>query len=166
MCRHAGDFTAHRRITAELVCVIDVLVSSEPPEYRLPELGNHRVATIPACPGVGEDLAVQLGQAKGVVEFPEGEQLDIGGDLGAVECNPQIGASSFTRHPISMHRAPNNHHHVDVNAGIAAICHRIKMSARKLGFNEHIVLVHYSKCVGLSDDNRRSFSDMKSRVVW
>src|SRR3954468_11730469 len=55
--RTAADDPAHRRIMAQAFGVIYILVSGEPPEHRLPQQPNKRMATVPAGAGVSERAA-------------------------------------------------------------------------------------------------------------
>lgn len=91
---------------AEAVGVVDILVSGEAAEHRLPELRRQSVAVVLAGPAVGQHLSGHLGQAKGVVQLTEGEQTRIRCHPRsvklqletAVETDPQIGQFRFTRH--------------------------------------------------------------------
>jgi hypothetical protein len=94
--RHGApaDDPAHRGIAPEPVGVVHVLVAGEPTEHRLTELGEQRVA--PVLPGarIDEDVAGQSSQAEGIVEFPEREQVGIGGDRRPVELQLQAAVKS------------------------------------------------------------------------
>jgi hypothetical protein len=91
---------------AEAVRVIDILIPGKPTEHRLTELRRQSVAVVLADPAVGQRLPSHLGQAKGVVQFAQGEQTGIRGDLRAVELqleaavenDPQVARFRFTRH--------------------------------------------------------------------
>jgi hypothetical protein len=80
----------HGRITPEPIRIVHVLVSSEPPEHRLPDLTGQGMAAILARPGISETLPGKLCQAKGIIKLAKGEQTGIGRDLGAAN-------SSLTR---------------------------------------------------------------------
>jgi len=86
--------------------IVHVLVSSgEPPEHRLAQLSNQRVAAILARPGVGEGLSGQICQAKGIIEVSKGEQTSVGRDprtvelqlQAGIEADPKSGPICFTR---------------------------------------------------------------------
>ncbi len=62
---------------AKAVGVIDILVPGKAAEHRLPELRRQGVAIVLAGPQVGQHLPGHLGQAKGIIQFPEGEQPGI-----------------------------------------------------------------------------------------
>ena len=97
---------------AEAVGVIDILLSGETAEHRLPELRRQGLVIVLAGPQVGQHLSGYLGQAKGIVQFPEGEQPGIRRDPrtmelqleAAVESDPQIARFQFTRH--KLHAQP------------------------------------------------------------
>jgi hypothetical protein len=106
--RPAADDPAHRRIMAEAVGVVDILVPGKATEHRLPELCRQGVAVVLAGPAVGQHLPGHLGQAEGVIQFAKGEQPGVRGHLrsvelqfeAAVEGDPQIARFQFTRHQI------------------------------------------------------------------
>ena len=103
--RLAADDPAHRRIMAQPLGVVDVLVSGKPPEHGLPQHPHQRVPAVLAGAGVGEPLARHRAEAERVVEFAIGEQTGIGGDdrtaklerQPAVEIEPERLAVRFTR---------------------------------------------------------------------
>ena len=93
--------------------VVDVLVSGEPPEHRLPQHADQRMSAVLAGAGVSEPLARHRTEAERVVEFPVGEQTGVRGDdrtaklehQPAVEIEPERLAVRFTRrvrHDISL----------------------------------------------------------------
>lgn len=71
--RSSPNDPAHRRIMAEAVGVVHVLVPGKPTEHRLTELGDQGVATVLAGPAVGENLPGHLGQAEGIIQFAESD---------------------------------------------------------------------------------------------
>ena len=79
MCGLAADDPAHRRIMAQPLGVVDVLVSSLSPEHSLPQQSDERTPAVLAGAGVGEPLAGQVQKAERVVEFAEGKQPRVGG---------------------------------------------------------------------------------------
>ena len=74
MRRLAADDPAHRRIMAQALGVVHVLISGEPPEDRLPQHPDERMSAILAGSSIGERFARHRGKAERVVEFPIGEQ--------------------------------------------------------------------------------------------
>ena len=103
---------------AEAVGIIHVLVSGKTTKHRLTELSNQRMATIPASPVIGQNRTSKFCQAEGIIQFTEGKQSGIGGDLGAVEFqlqaavkfDPNIARFRFTRR--FVHFCPENHRHL------------------------------------------------------
>ena len=103
--RLAADDPAHRRIMAQPLGVVHILVSGKPPEHRLPQQPDQSMPAVLAGARVGERLARHRGQAERVVEFAIGEQSGIGGDhraaklqhQPAVEIEPESLVIRFTR---------------------------------------------------------------------
>ena len=97
--------SAHRRIMAKPFGVVDVLVSSQPSEHRLPQHPDQRMPAVFAGEGVGQPLARHRAEAERVVEFAVGERTGVGGDdrtaklqgQPAVEIEPQRLTVRFTR---------------------------------------------------------------------
>ena len=85
--------------------VVDILVPGKPPEHRLPQQADQRMAAIPAGACIGQHVPGHRAEADGVVEFTIGQQSGIGGDPGAmelelqpaVEIEPQRALDRFTR---------------------------------------------------------------------
>jgi ligand-binding sensor protein len=63
----AADDPSHRRIMAQPLGVIDVLVSGKPTEHRLPQHTDKSVPAVLAGACVGEPLAGQIRKAQCVV---------------------------------------------------------------------------------------------------
>ena len=103
--RLAADDPAHRRIMAQAFGVVHILVSGKPPEHRLPQQPDQRMAAVLAGACVGEHVARHRAEAESVVEFAIGQQSGIGGDPGAmelelqpaVEIEPERAIDRFTR---------------------------------------------------------------------
>jgi hypothetical protein len=74
--------------------IVHVLVSGEPPEDRLANLGSQRVTAILTSPSVGESLSGQVCQAKGIIEVPKGEQPSVRRNSRTVELQLQAGVES------------------------------------------------------------------------
>jgi hypothetical protein len=103
--RFAADNPAHRRIVAQALGVVHILVSGKATKYRLPEQPGQCVPTILATACVGQNITCHLGQTEYVVEFAISQQPSIGGHQGAtklehqaaVEIQPHSIRSRFTR---------------------------------------------------------------------
>ncbi|ACL57905.1 hypothetical protein Mnod_2954 [Methylobacterium nodulans ORS 2060] len=95
------------------VSIMQVLVSGEPPEDRLANLGSQRFAAILARPDVGEGFSGQVCQAKGIIKIPKGQQTSIGCHSRTVEFqlqagiehDPESGIVFFTR--CTVHLQPS-----------------------------------------------------------
>jgi hypothetical protein len=79
MSRLAADNPAHRRIMAQTLSVIDVLVAGEATKDRLPEQPGQCVPAILAGAGVTQDFARHRRQPERVVELAVRKQPSIGG---------------------------------------------------------------------------------------
>ena len=85
--------------------VIDIFVAGKPPEHRLPQQPDQRMAAIPAGARIRQQVTRHRAETEGVVEFTVGQQSSIGGDLGAmelqlqpaVEIEPERALDRFTR---------------------------------------------------------------------
>src|SRR5262245_31596602 len=112
--RFAADNPAHRRIVAQALSVVHVLVSGKATKYRLPEQPGQCVPTILATACVGHNITRHLGQTECVVEFAISQQPSIGGHQGAaklehqaaVEIQPNSIRSRFT--PWVRHGLPRS----------------------------------------------------------
>src|SRR6476469_2613928 len=95
---------AHRRIAAQPIGVVHILVTSQPAEYRLPQQPDQQVASVPAGTYLSQSLAAACGQCEYVVQLAIRQQSAIGGDCRAVELEhhspveiePQRSAVRFT----------------------------------------------------------------------
>src|SRR5262249_47876838 len=102
--RFAADNPAHRRIVAQALGVVHILVSGKATKYRLPEQPGQCVPTILATACVGQNITRHLGQTEYVVEFAISQQPSVGGHQGgaklkhqaAVEIEPNSIRSRFT----------------------------------------------------------------------
>jgi hypothetical protein len=103
--RLIADHPAHRRITAQPVGVIHVLVAGQPSEHRLPQQARQSVATILACARISERVGSCVAQAENVIQLAIGQQPGVGRDRGAaklehqpaVKIEPQRTPVPFTR---------------------------------------------------------------------
>jgi len=89
-CRQLGDGpTANDPprggITPKAVSVVHILVAAEPSERGLAEQAGHAVLAILAGPRIDQMFTGNLTQSKSVVEFPEGKEARVRGDLGTVK---------------------------------------------------------------------------------
>ena len=71
----------HGRITSKTVGVVHVFVAANTSKHRLAKLPRHVMPSVLAGTAVLENSPGNLGQAKGIVKFPVGEQPAIRGDL-------------------------------------------------------------------------------------
>jgi hypothetical protein len=102
--RFAADNPAHRRIVAQALGVVHILVSGKATKYRLPEQPGQCVPTILATACVGQNITRYLGQTEYVVEFA----IKPATQHRRSPASRETGASSGGRnpaeqHPISIH---------------------------------------------------------------
>ena len=64
----------HGRITSETVGVVYVLITTKATKHRLTELPRHAVPSVLAGTAVLENSPGNLGQAKGIIKLPIGQQ--------------------------------------------------------------------------------------------
>ena len=69
MSRLAADNPAHRRIMAQPLGVIHVLIASQPSEHGLSQHSHQRMAAIPASARLGENFGRHRGKTERIVEF-------------------------------------------------------------------------------------------------
>jgi len=101
----AANNPPHGGIAPETVGVVHVFIAAKAPKHRLTERSRHAMPSVLAGTAVLENSPGNLGQAKGIVKFPVGEQPGVRSNLGtmefklqtAVEIDPQRGLSAFTR---------------------------------------------------------------------
>ena len=67
--RPVADHPAHRRIVAQPVGVVHILVAGEPSEHRLPQQADQSMATVLAGARVGERIGARVGQSQRVVQL-------------------------------------------------------------------------------------------------
>lgn len=103
----AASDPAHRRVMAKAVGVIDILVPGKAAEHQLPELRRQGVATVLAGPKVGQHLPGHLRQAKGIVQFPEGEQPGIRRDPRTMELQLEGRSKQPADRPFPVHPSPS-----------------------------------------------------------
>ena len=89
---------------AQALGVVHILVSGKPPEHRLPQQPDQRMAAVLAGARVGQHLARHRAQTECVVEFAVGQQSGIGGDHGAAKLQHQAAVEiEPERTPIPIH---------------------------------------------------------------
>jgi hypothetical protein len=90
--RFPADNPAHRRIVAQALGVVHVLISSKAAEYRLPQQADQRMAAVPAGSRISECLARHLGQTECIVEFAVCQQSRVRRDRGLLSRQVTRGA--------------------------------------------------------------------------
>ena len=84
-----ADHPAHRRVAAQPLGVIHVLVAGQPPEHRLTQQAGQPVATVLAGARFRQCIGTRVGQAQRVVQLAVSQQPGVGGDRGAAKFQPQ-----------------------------------------------------------------------------
>jgi hypothetical protein len=84
---------------AQPLGVVDILVSGQPSEHRLPQHADQRMAAVLAGAGIGEHVTGHRAEAQGIVEFAIGQQPGIGGDPRTMELELQAAGESNLRVP-------------------------------------------------------------------
>jgi hypothetical protein len=110
----AADYPTHRRIAAQPLGVVHVLVTGQPTEYRLPQQPDQQMPSVPAGARLGQSLAAACGQSEDIIQLAIRQQSAIGGDgrttepkhQAAVEIEPQRALIRFTRRV--RHRRPRS----------------------------------------------------------
>ena len=111
--RPTADHPAHRRVAAQPLGVVHVLVARQPPEYRLAQQPGQPVPTVLAGARISQPIGTRVGQVERVIQFAVSQQPGIGRDRGAaklqeqttVEIQPQSALIRFTRRV--PHRRPD-----------------------------------------------------------
>jgi hypothetical protein len=101
-----ADNPAYRRIVAQVLGVVHVLISSKAAEHRLPQQADQRMAAVPAGSRISECLARHLGQAECVVEFAVCQQSRVGRDHEPTKLEHQAVAPMGTFFPLSGRAQP------------------------------------------------------------
>lgn len=89
----------------QTIGVVDVLVPGQTAEYRLPQQPSQQMPGVPATAAFRQRAAGQIGQPKGVVQLPVGQEPGVRRDAAAVdlqlqptvEIDPQGAIIRFTR---------------------------------------------------------------------
>jgi hypothetical protein len=98
--RPVADHPAHRRVAAQPLGIIHVLVAGQPPEHRLTQQPRQPVTTILAGTRVDQHIGTGVGQPHRVVQFPIGQQPGVGGDRGPRNCSSRRRSKSRLRAPL------------------------------------------------------------------
>jgi hypothetical protein len=72
----------HRRVEAESIGIVHVVVPAKASENGPPELPDKTVTTVLPTTGVREYAPGNLGQSDGVIQFSVRQQPSVGSDLG------------------------------------------------------------------------------------
>jgi hypothetical protein len=67
--RPVAHHPAHRRIVAQPVSVVRILIAGEPSEYRLPQQADQSVAAVLARARIGKRVAAGVRQAQRVIQL-------------------------------------------------------------------------------------------------
>ena len=81
----ATDNLAHDGIEGQPVGIVDILVSGQPPEHRLPEQAIKPVDRILAATGVSQCRRSQIGQPERVIHLAHHQKATVGTDLSAAK---------------------------------------------------------------------------------
>jgi hypothetical protein len=106
--RFPADNPAHRRIVAQALGVVHVLISSKAAEYRLPQQADQRMAAVPAGSRISECLARHLGQTECIVEFAVCQQSRVRRDRGLLSrqvTRGALGALAQSWRPHYLHQS-------------------------------------------------------------
>ena len=87
--RPVADHPAHRRIAAQPVGVVHVLVAGQPPEHRLAQQAPQNVTNVLAGARIGERIGRCVGQTHHVIQLTVRQQPGIGGDRRAAKLQQQ-----------------------------------------------------------------------------
>src|SRR6266851_2219796 len=72
--RFATDDPTHRWVAAQPLGVVHVLVAGQPPEYRLPQQPDQKVASVLAGARLRQYLATACSESKNVVQLAIGKK--------------------------------------------------------------------------------------------
>jgi len=78
----------HDRIEGQLVGVVHILISSQPPEHRLPEQTVKPMDRVLAASGVAQCCCRQIGQTERVIQLAHHQKATVGTDLRAANFQP------------------------------------------------------------------------------
>jgi hypothetical protein len=87
--RPVADHPAHRRVMAQPVGVVHVLVAGQPSEHRLTQQTSQPMTTILASARVGQSIGACVGQSQAVVQLAIGKQPCIGSNRRAAKLKHQ-----------------------------------------------------------------------------
>ncbi len=95
----ATDNPPHRRVEAEPVGIVHVVVAAKASENGLAELPDKSVATVLSTTGVRVCVPGNLGQSDRIIQFPVRQQPSVGSDLGTVELKLQAAVKIKPQNP-------------------------------------------------------------------
>jgi hypothetical protein len=98
----AADNLTHDRIEGQTVGIVDVLVSGQPPEHRLPEQPVEPVDGVLAPAGVAQRRRRQIGQPERVIQLAHHQKAAVRTELRAAKFQPHARVEI---HPICPLRA-------------------------------------------------------------
>ncbi len=84
----AADNLTHDRIEGQPIGIVDILVSSQPPEHRLPEQAVKPVDRVLAPAIVAQHRSSQIRQPERVIHLAHHQKATVGTDLRAPELQP------------------------------------------------------------------------------
>jgi len=70
--RPVADYPTHRRVAAQPIGIVHVLVASQPPEHRLPQQADQEMLAVLASACIRQSLAAGCGQSEHVVQLAIG----------------------------------------------------------------------------------------------
>ena len=76
------------RIEGQPIGIVDILVSSQPPEHRLPKKAVKPMDSVLAASGVAQCCCRQIGQPERVIQFAHHQQPAVRTDLRTTELQP------------------------------------------------------------------------------
>ena len=95
-----ADDPAHRRIMAQPLGVIHVLITGQPSEHGLPQHAHQRMAAIPASARLGENFGRHRGKTERVAEFSIREQSGVRGQHSSTKLKHQAAVEIDPERPI------------------------------------------------------------------
>jgi hypothetical protein len=80
---------AHRRVAAQPLGVVHILIAGQPSEHRLAQQPGQPMATILAGARIRQRIGTRVSQAKRVLQLAVGQQPAIGGNRGTTKLEQQ-----------------------------------------------------------------------------
>ena len=90
--RSATHDLAHDRIKRQSICIVDIFVSGQSTEHRLPEKPVETMDRVLAAPGVAQRRCRQIGQPERVIQLAHHQKTTVGTELRTPELhmNPAV----------------------------------------------------------------------------